>query len=423
MTALHGSIGVLLAVAASVAFAQTTSEDFLREGLNHLAADRPEAALESISQAAAIAPRDGRVRLALAEVYRSLDRDAEAEEHLTAVGEIAQREPFLLRGLSVYYEKGGEPSQAAFWEGRYAQLFPNHISAFGRAAALHLAAGDTRAAIEFAKSGLEREQRADLYDLLGKAYAEAGQDEAAEEAFRETIRLEPYDEEYRYNLGYLHLRAQRFEQALAAFDEGLKVFDKSPRIELGRATAYYGLRRFDEALDCTLKAAELAPGAPQPHYFLSRMLEHAGDRMEEIVARQKSFAEANPNVYLGHFVHAQAWLRSLPPGGDKGVEKQAEALLRRSIALRGDFGEAHFELGELLARQRRYEAAETALKRAVELNPDASKPRYRLARVYDRLGKTELAAAERKRHAELTEEERRKLGDMGALDNALGGSL
>jgi len=247
---------------------------------------------------------------------------------------------------------------------------------------------------------------ASLYDLLGRAQSDLAQYDEAAEAFRQAIRLAPYEEDYRYNLGYLYLRAQRFEQALEAFQEGQKVFDKSPRLTLGSGIAYYGLRDFDKAVDAFLQAAQLAPTMPQPHYFLGRTLSQATERMNEVAAVQKAFAEAQPDNYLGHFLYGQALLAAVPPEGDDKMLATAESELRRAIAARDDFWESHFELGVLLEKQRRYEDARKSLERAVELNPKSSKPHYRLSRVYARLGEKELAARERELHQKLTEAER-----------------
>ena len=136
------------------------------------------------------------------------------------------------------------------------------------------------------------------------------------------------------------------------------------------------------------------------------MLEHATDQIDTVLKRQKAFAQLQPENYLGPFLYGQALAASLPPAGSDDVAAEAEQILRRSIALRGDFWESHFELGAVLERQKRYADAAASLERAVELNPNSSKPHYRLARVYARLGRKEDAARERDLHRNLTEAER-----------------
>ncbi|MDA1233888.1 MAG: tetratricopeptide repeat protein [Acidobacteria bacterium] len=400
-------IAVLL---LSAPLSAQTPDEQLRTGLVALQSNNLPDALSALQQAKDVASNDVRVRLALAETYRLLDRPQDAEQETTAVAKMAEENPALLRGLSIYFENAGDAAEAARIESSYTQYFPDDLSGFGRAATFYLEAGDASNAAEFAMSGLERREMASLYEILAAAQAQLGRDQEAAEAFRGAIRLKPYDEGIRYHLAYLSLRRQDFDQGLQVLDEARELFDKSPRIELARGTALYGLRRFDEAIESFLKAARLAPGAAQPHYFLGRMIEHSGDRLVDILERQRAFAEAQPDSYLGSFLYGQALLASLPPSDDPAAYEQSAQVLRRSVELKKDYWESHFELGQALERQKRYEEAQTELERAVELNPQSSKPQYRLSRVYTRLGKTELAEAARKKHAELTETEREAIG-------------
>lgn len=406
---MHYRVLAATIVLASALAAQTP-EELLNRGLAALQSNDLQQAVTALEHARTMNSGNGRTRLGLAETYRLLDRPYDAEAEIAAVSELASETPELLRGLSVYYENAGDAHEAARFEAAYVRIFPEDIMGYGRAAAFHLESGDSRRAVEFALSGLERQEMAPLYDILGKAHADLDQIDEASNAFRQAIRLRPYDEDYRYNLAYVALQGERFEQAVAAFDEARLVFDKSARLELGRGTALYGLRRFDDALDAFIVASRLAPAAHQPHYFLGRMIEHSGNRVSDILERQRAFAELQPDNYLAPFLHAQALLASLPPAGDTEAQTLAEDLLRSSISFRDDFWESYFELGQLLELQRRYEEAEAPLLRAVELNPNSSKPQYRLSRVYARLGKTELATAARQRHQELTEAERQSMG-------------
>jgi Flp pilus assembly protein TadD len=251
--------------------------------------------------------------------------------------------------------------------------------------------------------------------LLGKAYAAAGRIEDAERELRAAIQHEPYDEERRYDLGYLFLQAQQFDRALEAFREGREVFDKSARITTGIGIAYYGLRSFDDAVDSFLEASRLAPGVEQPCYFLGRMLTQAANRIDEVVESFEAFEAARPESYLGPYLTAIGRLAAAGAAADEATLEEAAAKLERSIERRDDFWESHYELGVLLERLHRYAEAAERLQRAAELNPKSSKPHYRLARVYRRLGKDDLARAERELHARLVEEERNglKSGGMG----------
>jgi tetratricopeptide (TPR) repeat protein len=214
------------------------------------------------------------------------------------------------------------------------------------------------------------------------------------------VSLDRFEESYPFDLAQAMLVRQNFGGAIETLLAAKKVFARSAQLELALGVAYYGQRRFPDAVDAFLRTIEIAPDVEQPYVFLSRMLDQAGDRVPEVAERFAAFDKANPDGYLGSFLHAKGLIAM------RGDADQAEKLLRRSITARGDYAEAHFELGSLLERKRKWVEAEIEFARCVELNPKSSTPHYHLARIYDRLGMRDKAAAEHAVHRRLEEEER-----------------
>ena len=382
-------------------------EALVRDGMSALGSGDFAVARENLEAASRLVPEEGRIWLALARVYQRSGDVGQAEEALDKVGGLAKEQPELCRGLAFYFQQIGRFEDAAQWEGRYALFRPGDPEPLSRAAHYYLAADLPGKAVEFAESAVEKRQdSAELHNLLGKALAESGRTDDALTALGRAIELNKYNEDFHYDRGYAYLRAQRFEEALTAFHESRQLFDKSPRLELGIGIAHYGQRSFSDAITSFLRASVLAPNAPQPHYFLGKMLTHASDRIDKVLERFEAFHKAQPENYLGSLLHAQGLVAAMGPDGQPEVMDQVEQLLTESVSLKEDFWETHFELGALLEKSRRFEEAERSLLRAGELNPGASKIQYRLARVYARLGKTDLAAAAREKHAQLTEAER-----------------
>ena len=66
------------------------------------------------------------------------------------------------------------------------------------------------------------------------------------------------------------------------------------------------------------------------------------------------------------------------------------SLLKKASSLNPDIAEPHFELGVLLQRQRKFDAAAQEFERAAALEPSDPAVHYRLAQVYDRLGNAKL---------------------------------
>jgi tetratricopeptide (TPR) repeat protein len=228
---------------------------------------------------------------------------------------------------------------------------------------------------------------------LALYYADAADYNKAAELFQAAIRRSPFTESYYFDLAQLYLKRQDFAPALETLNSGRKNFDKSPQLELAAGVAYYGLRRFPEAIDAFLGTIRLDPGIEQPYVFLGRMLDQAEDRLPKVIEVFAAFAKRAPENYLSGFLYAKS-LRVQHP-------EQAEALLRKSIAGNGEFWESHFELGVLLDQQEKFADAAREMQRCIELNPNDPVPHYRLARLYDRMGKTAEARTERELHARL----------------------
>lgn len=226
-------------------------------------------------------------------------------------------------------------------------------------------------------------------------YSETGNFDKVVALWQEALRMRPYEETYYFELAQQLLRMQKFETALATIEKGVKLFDKSAQLELARGVALYGLRRFPDAIDSFLRTIRLAPEVDQPYIFLGRMLDVAEDRTPVITQVLAAYAQSQPDRYISSFLYAKALAAS---GGNAD---QIESLLRKSIALRNDFWESHFELGLALERKRSFDEAAKELERSVELNPNEPVPHYRLARIYDRLGKTSEANQQREIHARL----------------------
>ena len=171
--------------------------------------------------------------------------------------------------------------------------------------------------------------------------------------------------------------------------------DKSAQLQLATGVAYYGLRRFPEAIDAFLRTITLDAGIEQPYVFLGRMLDQAEQRLPSVTQAFAAFAQRSPENYLSSFLYG----KSLALANDPDA---AEAQFRKSIAQNDGYWEAHFELGVLLGQRRKLAEAVSEIRRAAELNPSDPVAHYHLSRLYDRLDKPTEAAVERDLHARLS---------------------
>jgi tetratricopeptide (TPR) repeat protein len=374
-------------------------ENTLRAGLEALHGNDLPVARARLEEASRMQPGSPQVWLGLAQTYWKLQLPDLARSAATKAESTAPDSPLVLHGLAYFYSETADPAKAAPLEARYAEKAPADHDAFPRAIDLYLQARQPKPAIALAERALALEDRAAVHDLLGQAYEMDGQAENAVAEMRKAIRMNAYEEGYYFRLARLYLLHQNGGAAVETLQAGRKVFAHSPQLELALGVAYYGLRRFPEAADCFLRTIRMAPEVEQPYIFLGRMLDQAEDKLPEATAAYGALVKAKPDDYLAHFLYGKALSMQL---GERG---QIEALFRRSIALKGDFWESHYELGILLEHGRDFAGAATELRRAIELNPNSPTPHYHLARVYERLGRKTEAAAELAAHERLTAEE------------------
>jgi Flp pilus assembly protein TadD len=377
-------------------------ENTLRAGLEALRGNNLPIARARLEDASHMQPNSPQVWMGLAQTYWKLNLPELARSAAAKAESAAPDSPVVLHGLAYFYSESGDPSRAAPMEARYAEKTPADHEAFARAVDLYLQARQAKPAITLAGRALAAEDRADLHELLGQAYEMDGQPENAVLEMRAAIKLNAYEESYYFGLAQLYLRHQNAEAAVQILQDGRKVFAQSPQLELALGVAYYGLRRFSDAADCFLRTIRMAPDVEQPYVFLGRMLDQAEDELPQVTAAYAARVKRKPDDYLANFLYGKALSLASGAPGDR---RQIEALFRKSIALKADFWESHYELGILLERDRDFAGAAGEFQRAVELNPASPTPHYHLARVYERLGKKEEAAAEHAAHERLSAEE------------------
>lgn len=195
---------------------------------------------------------------------------------------------------------------------------------------------------------------------------------------------------------------------------GRRAIAGSAQLELALAVAYYGQRRFTEAVETLLRTIDLAPNVPQPYVYLARILEHVGERLPEARRRFAAWAAANPRDPVALSLYAKVLLAGPLQGTYPDEAAQAESLLRRAIELKEDDWEPHFLLGTLLERKGEHTAAAREFERAVELDPDNPAPHFPLARVLLALGRREEANRHRTLFKELTLKQEKAIQERAA---------
>ena len=163
-----------------------------------------------------------------------------------------------------------------------------------------------------------------------------------------------------YNLGLALMAGDRDDEALPHFQEAV-------RLQPGYADAYLNIGviqakrgRLDDAAANFGRVLELRPAHREALRNLSLALIRQG-KVAEAAARLGELRRLNPN-------DPEAWF--LTGVLQRENHSAGESAYREAIRLRPDYAEAHNNLGILLARQGRLEAAIGHFREAMRIRPD-----------------------------------------------------
>jgi len=216
---------------------------------------------------------------------------------------------------------------------------------------------------EFTQGAKYHEPTAFDLKIVAEDYVLLGDSADADKWMTRATEWNPKDSDAWYTLGRTKYTENRFEEAIHAFEQCLKLDVKNVKAEDNLGLSYYGLGRTDDALAAYKTAIEWESQAaqkdPEPFIDLGTL-----------------YLEQNrPKDALPYLLEATR----LAPEDEKGHEK---------------LGKTFSQLDEL-------PKAQSELEKAVALAPKVASLHYMLGQVYRREGLTEKAKAEFQRTEEL----------------------
>ena len=244
---------------------------------------------------------------------------------------------------------------------------------------LLLHAGDAQAAGPLATLLLQQERDRDVVEVLEplvRAAAENGEvivnlsvalrrlgrlDEALQHARRGSVLL-PRAVPAWNAFGVAAMESGLLEEALAAFDSGLKVAPQHPTLHLHRAMVLRRLNRNTEALPIYAQLVRAFPKMPEGWRGLADVQSALGQTDAALRSSQQARTLA-PHDFEVAFEHAKALLRA-------GHAVEAARLLENLLKARQDHAQAWVWLGRAHLKLDDLAASRTAFERAKTLDPD-----------------------------------------------------
>lgn len=246
---------------------------------------------------------------------------------------------------------------------------------------------------------------------------QSGQLDQAEQLYRRILQTSPGCADAWHLLGLIaHQRGQHAE-AIAVFDQAIRLDASNALFHYHRAIALRTLTRFDDALASALEATRLRPDWAEAFVNLGFVRTGQGKQEEAIAAYQQALrlhpqhAEAHFNLGVAYFALAknaeaavafQNAIRYKPNLPDAHFNlglalyacgRLAEAVdaLHQAIRLRPNWPEAHFNLGFVLSAANQAESALVPFVEALRLKPDYVDAHFNLGIALRKLGRLDDA--------------------------------
>jgi tetratricopeptide (TPR) repeat protein len=405
--------------------------------INEMRLNRIEEAKAHLTQALQIEPNDPVVHLALGEIHFQGKQFREAADHYDRSRDLPFNDPRMVLNYATSCLESNQPERASglleklpaeadavsrFEAGMiFARLgkyesaasqfeqarkgYPDPYEVAFNLTLAYVKSRDYKAAIRTSQEFLSLGQpgqpgqsgqpaqpgkiKADLYNLLSRAYEGNGQTVDAYNALRTATQLNPKDENNYLDLATLCVDHANYDLGLEIVNIGIKNIPQSGRLYFQRGTLLAMKGQSAEAGADFENASRLSPQQNLPYVARGLVLLESGQTAGAIeLLRQR--AVASPNDYLVLYILGEALNRSGPTVGST-EESEAVSSLEKSVRINPDFAASRAVLGKLLLRRGEVDRAIAELEKALELDPKETSSLYQLALAHRRKGNLERA--------------------------------
>lgn len=275
----------------------------------------------------------------------------------------------------------------------FAQTVPANYEDAYNLALTYLEAGATEKSRQVIQALLQRQDTAELHNLLGDVEEREGHVQQSVAQYETAARMDP-SEQNLFDLANELLLHRGFQPALKVLDFATQKYPRSARLHVALGVAHYSLGQYDQAIDALCQAVDLNPKDTRALDFLGKMYDVAPDKAGEVTQRLARFAQEYPDNAAANYYYALSLRRRTTQGASAGAEREAERLLRKAATLNPSWADAHYQLGLLYEDESQTGGAIREYRITVRLQPDFAKAHYRLARLYEKQGDRQLAQAE-----------------------------
>ena len=221
---------------------------------------------------------------------------------------------------------------------------------------------------------MSAKQNAAIAETLQKAVRlhQAGQIDKAERLYDTVLKKSPNNIDALNLKGIIAHTQNRYTDALSLFDRATTAVPTFAEAHFNKANSLKALDRHEDALAAYTAAINLKSDYTDARLNAGTLLQKMG-RTDDAIAAFREMAHIAPADPRGHYnlgvCLTETLLASL---GDKfeAVADEAEAALKRAVALSPQDAKTHFAYANMFSKRGQYDKAVTATRNAIKYNPN-----------------------------------------------------
>ena len=257
------------------------------------------------------------------------------------------------------------------------------------------------AAVSYFEQALQHDpENVSILSSLGFCLAGAQRFGDAADRFRTLTMLQPGVGAHRYNLGLALLNTGEFQAAEAAFRETLRLSPQHPRAQVQLGNALLGQARkghtgkMREAAEAYTRALARAGNDPELRFNLAFTLARTGDESGSL-EQYREVVRLAPDFPQGHFFLGITLFQL-------GRWDEATSPLQEAMARGQEDFFAHYYLGSALLKIGDQDGARRHLNKSVQLDPQHPGAHFQLAGLHRAAGERTQAMQELRAFRDLT---------------------
>lgn len=326
-----------------------------------------------LKQAAAIRPGDAVNHYNLGIAYLRQNKNAEAMEELTKAESLGEGNAAVMEkiGEEFYNAKNYDRSLDIF--NRLRKSNERNVKILSRIADIYYQKGELDSAYEAYRriTAIEpaTENARMAYVNMGIIMDDAQRFDEAIDAYEKALAISPRDAATHYNMGIAYKHAGKPELAIRSWKQAAEIDTKDPKPLVAMADYYYERGYYDLAEMEYQKVIGRWPNIPDPHFKMGTMYYKRGNYDYAINAFNRVIQlDENSDLARKAMIN-KAMLMTKTARGEESLEKSVN-LARKALLLKPGDGQALLALGIIYMKQEKYDTAMETLFQAVKGSND-----------------------------------------------------